>query len=240
MEQVTMEKDKIRIPSRFEKMIVDLSDRTRTDELLFTRELEAPSSVGFFIQSDSENEKQIKVISDFEILGRKGNEIILSLGKITGNSSTGGTNIMQAGKYSVYLTSKKSEGKIGIGYQETAQEPSEFERLYKIHKGDLNNPPEEYVEIYSTNLSGLNYKDEVVYTLSVETMKNIGLSVYTFSEQGSVSVDFIGESQCFIGLGNPEHNRICDQLETTLSPGEYQLKLNCENSDGQIYIFLKQ
>lgn len=239
-EQITKENDGIRIPSRFKKANVDLIDHLRVNELLFTNELGEPSSVEFFIQSDSENEKQIRVISESEILGRNSNEIQFTLGKLTGSSGIAGTYILQPGKYSVYLTSEKTEGRVGIGYQETAKEPSEFERLYKIHKGDLNNPPKGYTEIFSTNLSGLNCKDKVIYTISLETGKNIGLSVYTSAKQGTVSVDFIGNSQSYIGLGNPRSNSICDQLETTLSPGKYEFKLNCENADGQLYIFLKQ
>lgn len=240
MDELAKEKDGFNVPSRFEKVIVDLSEEARTNELLFTRELDVPSSVDFFIQSDDASEKNVKIISESEILGINSHEINFTVWKYTGNSYTSGTFIMQPGKYSVYLTSEKTDGKIVIGYQETEKEQSEFERLYKIHKGDLNNPPDGYVEIFSTNLTGRSCKDEVIYTLSLDTTKSIGLSVYTSSEQGTVSVDFIGKSSSFMGLVYSPHNRMCDQLDTTLPPGEYQLKLTCENADGQLYIFLKQ
>ncbi|HHY82414.1 MAG TPA: hypothetical protein GX505_07010 [Clostridiales bacterium] len=138
---------------------------------------------------------------------------------------------MVKGKYSVYLTSEKTNGTLVIGHQETDKEPNEFERLYKIHNGELDNPPDGYVEIFSENLAGKSYKDEVVYTLSLDTTKNIGLSVYTSSKQGTCSVDFIGKSSNFIGFINSQGNRICDQLESALNPGEYQIKLTCEDAD---------
>ena len=138
MDELTKERDKFNIPSRFEKVVVDLNERTRTNELLFTRELELPSSVEFFIQSDNPSEKNVKVISESEILGLNSREINFTVLEYTGNSSTSGTFIMQPGKYYVYITSEKADGKIVIGYQETEKEQSEFERLYKIHKGDLN------------------------------------------------------------------------------------------------------
>lgn len=240
MDELAKNKDEFNIPSRFDKVIVDLSEQTRTNELLFTRELDVPSSVEFFLQSDDISEKSVKVISESEILGLNSREINFTVRRFTGNSSTSGTFTMQPGRYSVYLTSEKADGKIAIGYRETEKEQSEFERLYKIHKGDLNNPPNGYVEIFSTNLAGQSCEDEVIYTLSLDTTKDIGLSIYTSSKQGTVSVDFIGNSSSFIGLVHSPHNRICDQLNTTLSPGEYQLKLTCENADGQLYVFLKQ
>lgn len=240
MDELAKGKDGFNVPARFEKVIVDLSEQSGTNELLFTRELNVPSSVEFFIQSDSANEKSVKVVSESGILGMNGKEINFIVWKYTGNSSISGTYIMQPGKYSVYLTSGKANGKVAIGYRETEKELSEFERLYKIHKGDLNNPPKGYVEIFSTNLSGRSCKEEVIHTLSMDKTKNIGLSVYISSEEGTVCVDLIGKSSNFIGLVYSPHRRICDQLETTLSPGEYQLKLTCENADGQLYVFMKQ
>lgn len=233
-------RDEFNIPLRFNKMIIDLSNTARKDELLFESELEIPSSIEFFIQSDAEGEKNVKVISDSEILGLKEKEISFNVGKYTGNASTSATFVMDAGKYSVYLTNEKTNGRIAIGYQETPKETSEFERLFKIHKGDLNNPPVGYEEIYSTDLAELNYKDEIIYTLSLDKSKDIGLSIYTSSKEGDVSIDLIGESTNFFGLVHSAHNNILDQLETTLSPGEYQLKLTCENADGKLYVFLKQ
>ncbi|HHY82413.1 MAG TPA: hypothetical protein GX505_07005 [Clostridiales bacterium] len=45
------------VPSRFEEVTVDLGDQYGTDVLLFTKELNAPSTVEFFIQSDNTSEK---------------------------------------------------------------------------------------------------------------------------------------------------------------------------------------
>lgn len=240
MDELSKNKDGFNIPSRFKKVIVDLSDRTRTNELLFTSELDEPSSVEFFIQSDDPSEKTVRVISESEILGNNSREINFIVRRFTGSSSTSGTFIMQKGKYSVYLTSEQTDGKIAIGYQDTTKEPSEFERLYKIHMGDLNNPPEGYLEVFSTDLSGRSYKEDVIYTLSLDTAKTIGLSVYISSQQGTVTVDFVGKSSNYIGLVHPAHNRICDQLVTSLPQGEYQLRLTCEDADGELYVFLKQ
>lgn len=235
-----LNEDDFKVPSRFEKVVVDLNDQFGTDVLLFTKELNVPSTVEIFLQSDDESEKNIKIVSESEILGFSSREVNYKVGKYTGNARISGTFTMGKGKYSVYLTSEKTEGKLVIGHQETVEEPSEFERLHKIHNGELNNPPEGYAEIFSTDLTEKNFKDEVIYTLSLDTPRNIGLSVYTSAKQGIVSVDFIGKSSNFIGLANSQFNRICDQLETTLTSGEYQFKLTCENADGQLYIFLKQ
>ena len=60
--------DQFNIPSRFEKVIIDLSSQSGTDVLLFTKELDVPSTVEFFIQSDNETPKNIKVVSQSEIL----------------------------------------------------------------------------------------------------------------------------------------------------------------------------
>lgn len=240
MDELAKDRDGFNVPSRFSTVIVDLSDQTRKDELLFASELRVPSRVEFIMQSDAKGEKNVKLLSEAEIMGTSSREINFIVGRFTGSSSIFSSFVMDKGKYAVYLTSEKMDGKIAVGYQETALERSEFERLYKIHKGDLNNPPKGYIEIFSTTLAGQSCQEEIIYTLSLDKPKYIGLSVYTSAEQGRVTVDFIGGSSNFMGLVNSQYTRICDQLETTLPPGEYQFKLTCENADGQLYIFLKQ
>lgn len=54
-----------------------------------------------------------------------------------------------------------------------------------------------------------------------------------------MSVDFVGSTFRFRGLVSTEH-RMCDQLELTLPRGEYQVKLSCQEADGQLYVFLKE
>lgn len=235
-----MSGDGFNVPTRFEKVTVDLNAQFGTDVLIFSKKLDVPSTVEFFIQSDDAGMKNIRIVSESEILGLSSKEINHMVGRITGNACMASTLTLDKGGYSIYLTSEKASGKLVIGHQETEKEPSEFERLYKIHNGEANNPPEGYVEIYSTDLAGKSCKDEVIYTLTLDAAKNIGLSVYTSSRQGTVSVDFIGKNSSYYGMVHPELNRICDQMEVSLSPGEYQLKLTCENADGQLYVFMKQ
>ena len=233
-------KDVFTIPSNYDKVIVDLSEESRTEKLLFEHELKVPSKVDFFMQSDASGEKTIKVKSESDIVGLAYQEIDFSVGTYTGNTATSPSLIMGAGSYSVYLTSENTDGRIAIGYRETPMDPEEYDRLLKVHKGELNNPPKHYVEIFSSDLTGRISKDEVVYTLNLSTPTNIGFSIYTSAEQGNLSVDIIGQSSNYYGLVHPERFRICDQLETTLQPGKYQFKLTCEHANGQVSIFLKQ
>lgn len=228
------------VPARFEKVTVDLEEQYGTDVMIYSKELDAPSTVELFIQSNDNAQKNVRIVSESEILGFNGKEIDFMVGMVTGNSCVARTLTLDKGGYSVYLTSGRSGGKLVIGHQESEIEASEFERLYKIHNGEINNPPEGYTEIYSTDLAGKKCKDEVIYTLSLDAAKDIGLSVYTSSRQGTVSVDFIGKSSNYYGMVHPEYNRICDQMEVSLSPGEYRLQLTCENADGQLYVFMKQ
>jgi len=228
------------VPSRFETVTVDLDKQSGTDVLIFSEKLDAPSTVELFIQSNDASIKNIRIVSESEILGISGKEINFTVGRVTGDSCIARTLTLDKGGYSVYLTSRKAGGKLVIGHQEREKEPSEFERLYKIHNGEINNPPEGYAEIYSTDLAGKKCKDEVIYTLSLVVAENIGLSVYTSAKQGTVSVVFVGNNSSYYGMVHPELNRICDQMEVSLSPGEYQLRLTCENADGQLYVFMKR
>lgn len=239
LDGISKQKVEFMVPERFETMIVDLSDQNRVNELLFEREIDVPTGIEFFIQSDTASEKTVKVVSESEILGTNRHEINMVVGKVTGTASTAVSFIMDAGKYSVYLTNEKMEGKIAIGYQENPTKLSEFERLLKIHQGELNNPPAGYKEIYATELTGRSCQGETFYTLSLTEPTNIGISVYTSANQGDVSVDLIGSSSSYYGLAHPQSSRICDQLEATLPAGEYLFKLNCNNADGQVYVFLK-
>lgn len=233
-------KDGISVPSDLSKVVVELNEKARTDELLFTRELDVPSIVDLYIQSDDNSVKYIKLVSESDILGMSGREVSYMVRSAEGTSYISSSFVILPGRYSVYLTSEQTDGRIAVGYRETAMDTSEFERLYKIHRGDLYNPPEGYTEIYSVDLAGKSCKDEVVYTISANGTEGIGLSVYTYLEKGTAWVDLIGEAQSYMGLGHPDFNRICDKLEIALQRGEYEIRLNCEDAEGRVYIFLKR
>lgn len=227
-----------RVPERFAQLMVDLSTGDRTDELLLERNLEAPTAVELFIQSDSNRLKEVKLVSTGEILGLDGNTLDFQVERLTDTQATAATVLLAPGKYALYLTSHKQEGKLVIGYQETAADTKEFERLAKIHHGELDNPPAGYWEVYSADLNGLQVQEEIIYTLSLGSSQTIGISVYTSARQGTVSVDIVGSGSNWLGVVSTEH-RICDQMELTLLPGEYQIKLTSQDADGQLYLYLK-
>ncbi len=240
LEQLSIGKDKhaFDIPLEYSKEIIDLSEHKREDDLLFTGELETPSVLSIILQSDTRNKKTIKIVSDSKVLGKGSNEYILNVRNTSKNKQVYSTQMLGKGKYSVYLTSEKINGTLTIAYHESPVDQSIYDRFCKIDMGELNNPPEGYIEIYSVDLEGLNYIDEKVYTISFSDTKTIGLSAYTSINQGDFSLDLIGES-LEIGMLDNE-SKICDQLEITLMAGEYQLKLNCKDADGQVYIFMKE
>lgn len=228
------------VPKGFESFLVDLNEKTRTDELLFTGELEWPSYLDLFFQSDAAGIKHVTVVSESDILGAIDRRMSFAVGTFTGKASSSPSLLMDAGKYSVYLTSEQTEGKIVIARRSTAVDVSEFERLSKIHKGDLDNPPEGYERIYSADLSEKACREETIYTLSLDRAESIGLSIYTSARQGIVSVDFVGENMYYYNLVNPVSNRICDRLELILPAGDYKLNLTCEDARGELVVFVRR
>lgn len=240
LDQRIKKQDGFMFPSRFTSVLVDLNQHPRMDEVVLSRELTVPTTVELMFQSDTANLKHVKVVSEGQILGKKSNEVNFIVGQFMGTASVSATMIMTPGKYNICLTSDQVKGLLIINYQETAIETAEFERLYRIHNGELNNPPEGYVQVFATELAGLEYKDEVIYSITIDQPKLLGLSVYTSAQQGDVSVDFIGENTEYIGLVSADYSRICDQLEVVLPRGKYQLKLSSSNADGQLYVFIKQ
>lgn len=227
-----------KVPERFEQVIVDLGTGAKNNELILERNLAVPSTVELFLQSDAEGLKQIKLVSEGEILGQDGREVEFLLERIVGNASSSATLLLEPGSYRVYLTSDQLKGKMVLGYQETPKEEREFQRLSQIHQGRLNNPPPGYREIYSTELTGLEVADELIYTLSVTEQQDVGLSIYTSASEGTLQVDLVHNQGGWFSLVSPDR-RICDQLETTLRPGEYQFRLTAHNADGELIIYLK-
>jgi hypothetical protein len=116
---------------------------------------------------------------------------------------------------------------------------SEYERLMKVDQGDLDNPPEGYEKVYIADLSELNCKEDIVYTLTLDRTQKVGFSLYTNSTKGNVSVDFAGENSNFYGLINSFY-KIEDRMENTYSKGTYEFKLTSNNADGQVYIYIKK
>jgi hypothetical protein len=229
-----------KIPSGYKKIKIDLQEKVRKNELIYEKELKVPTRVNIMVQCDSDSKSFLHVSSEKKILGNSKKEEDYQINKLTGNSSMSMTYILQPGKYSITITNPKVEGTVMLGYNEKAVETSEYERLSKIDSGDLNNPPEGYEKVYSADLSGLNCKQEGVYTLTLDRTQKIGISVYTNTTKGNVSVDFIGDSSNFTGLVYPGISNICDQLITTQTKGTYVFKLNCEDADGQVVIYMKK
>lgn len=239
MDQLSTEKGIFNIPSGYEKIEIDLNE-ARTNEIVFSKAIENPELVEFCIQSDSEVENTLKIASDSRILGKGTSEISLSIGEVIKNSAISSSLLLKGGKYTITLSNKKLKGKIMIGYREKVMKASEFERLEKIDQGDLDNPPEGYKKVYCTELPGLSYNDNTIYTLTLDRTKKVGLCIYMNSKQGNVSVDFEGENSNYMGLVYTKYNSICDQMEQTLGRGTYDVKLNCKNADGQLYVFIKE
>ncbi len=231
---------KFTIPAGYTKIEIDLDEKSRNSEVIFTSTLDIPKGFDLYVQSDSEEEKIIEVTSEHKFIGKADNKHILNVNKVTDNMANTFNQIFGPGEISISLTNQKAKGKIVIGYRERAIDISEYERLSKIDSGDLNNPPKGYDKAYRIDLSGLKYKDETIYSITLDKAQNVGFSFYTDSREGNVSVDLIGENSSFYGLISSGHNNICDQLELMFEKGEYKVRLNCENADGQLYVFIKK
>jgi len=232
--------DKFTIPAGYTKIEIDLDEKSRNTEMIFESTLDIPKGIDLYIQSNSEEEKIIKISSEHNIIGKSDKECILTVNKVTNNMANNFNQIFGPGKISITLTNQKAKGKLIIGYRERSIDISDYERLSKIDNGDLNNPPKGYDMACNIDLDGLNCKDEVIYTLTVDKSQKIGLSFYTNSKEGTVSVDFCADGNNYYGLVYSGLNNICDQLELTLDKGEYEVRLNSENADGQLYVFIKK
>jgi hypothetical protein len=231
-------KNDFRIPSGYKKIVIDLNEKTRNNEIIFTSTNSNPILVDFYIQSDSEIINQLTIVSENNIVGTNSNEKSFNFGNIVQEAAVS-SSILMTGKYTILLKNEKTKGKMIIGYKERKIENSEIDRLIKIDEGDIDNPPQDYQKIYSTDLLGEDCKDKTIYTLKLDKAQKIGLSIYTNSKKGNVSVDFIGNNINYYGLIYSSNSTICDQFELSLGEGEYEIKVTNENSDGQLYVFLK-
>lgn len=224
----------------YKRIELDLGEKARDDEVVYTKELKHAAEISFMIQSDADAESSVSIESDEKFLGSDTNKESCPVGNMTGTSYLSPKMLLQPGKYTIKVTNIQTGGKLMIGYKERKLETAEYERLLKIDKGELNNPPEGYELVYSADLSGLAYNQEVIYDLTLNHSQKVGISVYTNASSGKVSVDFAGESNSFIGLVTPKVHYICDRLENTFGKGNYKIRLSSEDADGQIYIFIKK
>jgi hypothetical protein len=240
MDALAQENSNFKIPSGYEKVTIHLNEKVRNMETVYTKELKEPTEVNIVMQSDSDIQNKVVIASDQKILGSNGKEQTFQIKDVVGYSYLTSKIIFKPGIYTIKVTSAKTEGDIVIGFKENTISSSEFERLLKIESGELNHAPEGYEEVYHTDLSGLNVKDQTVYSLTLDRTRKIGICIYTNATKGNCSVDFIGETSQYYGLINPGIQSICDRLENTLSKGTYEIKLSSNNADGQVYIFLKK
>lgn len=229
-----------KIPHRFEKIKIDMNEKVRTEEVVYKKMLKAATRVDIMVQCDVDSNSSISIISDKKIIGSNVNKLNYQINKLTGNSSMSMSLILQPGNYSISISNNKTKGSIMIGYEEKKMSTSEYERLKRIDSGELDNPPKGYENIYSADLTGLNTKQKSVYTLTLDRMQKIGISVYTNATKGDMTVDFIGNYNNNTGLVFANTNHICDQLITTLPKGTYEFKLTSDDADGQVSIFIKK
>ncbi len=240
MDRIAENNGDFNIPSWYETVRIKLEEKARNSEVVYTKELTNATVVSFMIQSNSQTDSTIRISSDKKLIGSNTHEETFMISNMTGKSYLSPKMILQPGTYTITVTSKKTEGVVMIGYQETELNSSEYERLLKIDQGDLNNPPEGYELAYSTKLSGLDCTQETVYSLSLDRSKNIGIAVYTNATTGKATVDFQGTYSNFIGLVTPKVHTICEQMESTFQRGDYEIQLTSKNADGEIYIFIKK
>jgi len=240
MDALAGKNGKFNIPMGYKKLSIDLSEKSRNNETVFTKELKEPTKLNLRIQGDTKAECNVTVTCDTKIIGTNMNEETYTVRNMTGNSYISHELFVGAGKYTIKVTNQKTEGQIVIGYREKTIETSEYERLKKIDSGHLDNPPESYEKIYSADLSGKNISGETIYTLKLDHAQKVGISVYTSATKGNVSVDFIGQNSSYIGLVYPNIRNICDQLENTYQRGIYDISVTSTDADGELYIFLKK
>lgn len=222
------------------KIVIGTNDKSRENEEVFSTVLKAPTFVDLYIQSDSKETVTLAISSDQRIIGKRDNKYVLYINKVPGNSGYSLNQLFGPGNLTIRMTNEKSPGKLDIRYSERPADASEYERLSKIDNGDLDNPPEGYYEVCRIDLSGLNCNEEPVYSFTLDSAQTIGISIYTDTEQGEMSVDIIGPGTNFFAVVNSVSNRICDQLQLELDKGTYEVRLNSENADGQLYVFIKK
>lgn len=228
------------IPSGYKKIEVNLNEKARKHELVYTKELKNAAEISFMIQCDTDIQSIISIESDKKLIGSSTDKEVFDIRKITGSSYLSPKMLLQPGKYSIRITNVQTDGEIVIGYKEKELKEAEYKRLLKIDNGELNNPPKGYELVYSSDLSDLDYDNKEVYTLTLERARKTGISVYTNASTGIVSVDFMGENSNFTGLVTPKLHYICDQMENIFQKGTYKIHLTSENAKGQIYIFIKK
>lgn len=228
------------IPFGYKRVDIKLYKRDRKNEIVYQKNLKFATVVSFHIQSNSTNENYVTIKSEHNIIGNISNEDTCSIQKMPQGGYDGSTYILQPGKYTIAVNSKKSKGMIMIGFKEKKLADSIYKRLKKIDGGDLNNPPQGYEKVYSAKLSKLNCKDKTVFKVTFDHAKKVGLCVYTSASKGNLSVDyFIGKDSSYYGLITPGKNKICDRLES-YSKGTYEVKLTTKDTDGEIYVFMKK
>lgn len=228
-----------KIPGNYNMIKVDLNDKVRSNEIVYTKKLNTAAKVRFMIQCDSDAQGSIQIASEQKILGSNFKEETIMLMKVTGSQSMNPELILQPGNYSITVTNEKTEGTMIIGYNEKELPAAEYERLKKVDGGELNNPPEGYEKIYSATLSGLSCKEEKIYTLQLDHIQKIGIAVYSSATKGNLSVDFLGKNNNFIGMVSPGVANIYE-MENSFATGTYEFKLTSDGADGQVYIFLKK
>lgn len=198
-------------------------------------EVDKPSIYQFFIAPNFNADKVVRFSSKEKFVGLYTNEITL----LEGNYGSSQVSLfLFPGKYQFYVNFGIPGATIYFYTNVYLPDVDYVNRITKVEKGDIYNPPKNYRELYRTNLSGLEVNNLSIAKFSISNSGEYSFSAYsTRCSRGRFSLRLVGGGYQGIDLLNQDRY-ISDQVSIFLPRGVYEIFLSSYNADCRVVLYM--
>ncbi len=205
-------------------------------DVIYSLDLKSPMLEHFYILSQFEGDKWIKLKGDKKIIGVNGTAIDLIKGDYAVAQSS---FLLKSGRYIISAENPFIKGELTLYVSNEKPDLKTYRRLLMIDEGDLNNPPEGYENIYSSN-SGIPEKTNVIiYSFNVGSTIKEAFSIYGKISEGKLSVRLKGGNIRDFEFINENHP-MSDQCSLFLEKGSYSIWIFTDGFKGRLAVFRKK
>lgn len=213
-----------------------LNNLSLENECFYKFNIKKPVMYSFYSKAEGVIDFKLELnANEGHFYGIRGEKLELLEG--SGNLNSQYTNwILEEGEYEIRVYSPTNKGNFKVGI-DIADIPEKFKLIRYEDIINKNIPIDTSYELICNEIIK-NETNIILYEFTLNHNTEMALSIYNTSETGDLEIKIIGDNTSEVILGN---NQIyTDGRGTYLEKGSYQIVYNSKNSNGELYIFMKE
>jgi hypothetical protein len=222
-------------PEGFNSFFTIKKEKTNKEGYIREFIVKKPAAYLFFVAPNFNGNKIVKFISEKRLIGLYTNEIIM-LEKDYGSSQV--FLLLLPGSYKFFINFDVAGASIFF-YTNVIELSSNYvNRILKIDRGEIYNPPEGFRKFFATNLNGLDVNNLSAGRFEVTNPGEYSFCAYsTMCKKGRFSLRLVGGGYQGVDILN-EKRTISDQVSLYLNKGKYEILLSSYEADCDVVLYI--